>query len=124
MYELALIVQTVVVASLALVLGYCIRLTRKLERPKVTAREPKVTFTGVPVTVFEDDILIVSTQDGVVKDTEVAVIRVIVRATNKLHKYVHNKKKDQYVRVPEVGAIMVIEGTTIKEVTYPLEMTS
>ncbi len=121
MYEVILIVQTVIIGLLLVSQAYMFNQVRK---PKIPTEEQKITYTGVPVTLIEDEMVIVSAQDGVEKDTEVAIIRVVVRDTNKVYTYVHNKEKDCYVRIPEVGAIMPIKGTTIKEVIYPLDMTS
>ena len=121
MYEVILIVQTVIIGLLLVSQAY---MFNQVRQPKIPTEEHKITYTGVPVTLIEDEMVIVSAQDGVEKDTEVAIIRVVVRDTNKVYTYVHNKEKDCYVRIPEVGAIMPIKGTTIKEVIYPLDMTS
>lgn len=121
MCELALITQSVTIGLLLVTQGY---LFSQIRKSKVLTKEPRITFTGVPVTVLEDEMVVVSAQEGVVKGTEVSIIRVIVRKTNKVYTYIHNKEEECYVRVPEVGAIMAISGTTIKEVIYPLEMAS
>ena len=120
--EIALGVLVGVTALLTLGLGYWISTAKALEASKAFDKEPKIKFTGVPIAVFKDRKVVIYAQEGARAGTLVVVIRVIIAKTGKLYSYTHTKEQDQYVRIPEVGAVMVIKKGTVEKVVYPLEI--
>ena len=123
MCEIISIMQSIVIGLLLVTQIYLFKQQRKYKQDT----KESIKYTGVPIEAFKDDQLLIFTQNGILKDTKVLVIRVIIRETNKQWVYTYDIEETShtsYTKVPKVEAIIAVKNAAIKEVIYPSNMTN